>query len=90
MSIVLNNHAFTLLKNAVLSDKRVNKILKRLESMRKNIHNQNSISIIDPDSRHMEDKKGKIGLNYNYQVGIDSRFGFMIDNYITQNPNDQK
>ena len=30
-----------------------------------------------------------MGLNYNYQVGIDSKFGFMIDNYITQNPNDQ-
>ena len=75
-----------MLKNAVLTDKSTNKILKRLESMRKNIHNQNSISTIDPDSRHMEDKKGKMGLNYNYQVGTDARFGLMVDNYITQNP----
>ena len=37
----------------------------------------------------MEDKKGKMGLNYNYQVGTDARFGLMVDNYITQNPNDQ-
>ena len=86
---VLNNHTISLLKNAVLTDKSTNKILKRLESMRKNIHNQNSISTIDPDSRHMEDKKGKMGLNYNYQAGTDARFGLMVDNYITQNPNDQ-
>ena len=86
---VLNNHAINLLKNALLTDKTAKKVLKRLEHMRENIHNENSISIVDPDSRHMEDKKGIMGLNYNYQVGIDSKFGFMIDNYITQNPNDQ-
>ena len=84
-----NSHGIKLLKNAVLTDKRANKILKRLKSMKKNIHNENSISTIDPDSRHMEDKKGIMCLNYNYQVGIDSLYGFMLDTYITQNPNDQ-
>ncbi len=86
---VLNAHAIHLLKNAVLTDINAKKILKRLASMKKNIHNENSISTVDPDSRHMKDKKGIMGLNYNYQVGMDSRFGFIVDNYITQNPNDQ-
>ena len=84
-----NHHGIYLLKKALLTDRGAKRILKRLESMIKNIHNENSISIIDPDSRHMEDKKGKMGLNYNYQVGIDPKFGFMVDNYITQNPNDE-
>ena len=34
-------------------------------------------------------KKGIMGLNYNYQVGIDPKYGFIVDNYITQNLNDQ-
>ena len=47
---------------------------------------KNSVSIVDPESRHMEDKKGKMGLNYNFQVGMDSKYGFIIDKYVTQNP----
>lgn len=30
-------------------------------------------SLTDPDSRWMKDKKGNYGLNYNYQVAIDSK-----------------
>ena len=54
-----------------------------------NIDGENSVSITDPESRHMEDKQGKMGLNYNNQVGVDSKFEFIIDNYVTQNPNDK-
>ena len=57
-----NHHGIHLLKNAVLTDMNANKIIKRLEHMKKNIHNKNSISIIDPDSRHMEDKKRNNGI----------------------------
>lgn len=85
----LNSHGINLLKSAVLSDRRAEKVIRRLESMRKNIGGKNSVSIVDPDSRHMEDKKGIIGLNYNLQIGIDDKFGFIIDHYVTQNPNDQ-
>ena len=86
---VLNQHGIGMLKNAVLTDRGAKRILKRLKSMKKNIHGDNSISIVDPDSRHMLDKKGIMGLNYNYQVGVDRKYGFIVDNYITQNPNDQ-
>lgn len=69
-----NSHGIKLLKNAVLTDKRANKILKRLKSMKKNIHNENSISTIDPDSRHMEDKKrnnvSKLQLSSRYRLSI--------------------
>ena len=86
---VLNPHAMEFLKYAVLTDKKTKKALKRLKKMKKNIDGENSVSIVDPESRHMEDKKGKMGLNYNFQVGMDSKYGFIIDNYVTQNPNDQ-
>lgn len=62
---ILNLHGINLLKKAVLTDRNAKRILKRLKSMKKNIHGENSISTVDPDSRHMKDKKGKMGLNYN-------------------------
>lgn len=86
---LVNTHAMELLKYAVFTEKRTKKTLKRLEKMMDNIDGENSVSIVDPEARHMEDKQGKMGLNYNYQVGIDSKFGFIIDNYVTQNPNDE-
>ena len=76
-------------KFSVLTDKRTEKTLQRLEKMIDNIDGENSVSITDPESKRMEDKKGIMGLNYNYQVGIDSKFEFIIGNYVTQNPNDQ-
>ena len=85
---LLNHHAMELLRYAVLTEKRTKKTLERLKKMIDNIDGENSVSIIDPESRHMEDNQRKMGLNYNYQVGVDSKFEFIIDNYVTQNPND--
>ena len=33
----------------------------------------------------MVDKKGNIGLNYNYQVAVDSKNGMVVGQYLTQN-----
>ena len=38
----------------------------------------------------MPDKKGKMGLNYNYQTVTDNKYGFRLVHYITNNTNDQK
>ena len=51
---------------------------------------EHSISTTDPESRHMPDKKGKMGLNYNYQTVTDNKYGFRLAHYITNNTNDQK
>ena len=77
-----------LLKFAVLTEKRTKKTIKRLEHMIENIDGENSVSITDPEARHMEDKQGIMGLNYNLQAGVDSKFGFIIGNYVTQSSND--
>ena len=58
--------------------------------MEENITGKNSVSIIDPETRHMKDKNGKMGLNYNYQTVTDDKYGFRIAHYITNNPNDQQ
>ena len=36
----------------------------------------------------MKDKKQNIGLNYNYQVAVDSKNGMVVSQYLTQNPTD--
>ena len=38
----------------------------------------------------MPDKKGNMGLNYNYQTVTDSKYGFRVAHYVTNNVNDQK
>ena len=58
--------------------------------MEANITGENSVSIIDPEARHMPDKSGIMGLNYNYQTVTDDKYGFRIAHYVTNNSNDQK
>ena len=86
----LNSSGIYLLKNSLISSKNFEKVLERIELMEANIHGENSIIIIDPESRHMVNKKGKMGLNYNYQTITDNKYGFRIVHYITNNPNDEK
>ena len=43
--------------------------------MEDNINGENSVSTIDPEARHMLDKDGNMGLNYNYQTVTDNKYG---------------
>ena len=86
----LNAHGLHLLKLGLKSSKDFNKILERIKLMEKNIDGENSISIIDPESRHMPDKDGKMGLNYNYQTVTDNKYGFRVAHYLTNSSNDEK
>ena len=47
----------------------------------------NKVSITDPESRFMKNKKGRIELSYNPQITVDKE-GFIIANDITQSPVD--
>lgn len=73
-----------------MSSKSFEKVLERIQLMEANINGEHSISITDPESRHMPNKKGKMGLNYNYQTVTDNKYGFRLVHYITNNTNDQK
>ena len=54
--------------------------------MEENIGCDNNVSIINPESRHIIDKKGNLGLNYNYQTVTDSKYKFRLVHYITNAP----
>ena len=84
----LNSHGIHLLKLSLQSSKDFNKVLERIKHMEDNIDGENSVSIIDPESRHMVDKDGKMGLNYNYQTVTDNKYGFRIVHYLTNHSND--
>ena len=85
----LNSSGIHLLKLSLISSKSFEKVIERIKLMEENIAGENSISIIDPESRHMLDKNGKMGLNYNYQTVTDNKYGFRLVHYITNNTNDQ-
>ena len=86
----LNSNGIHLLKLSLRSSKDFNKVLERIKHMENNIDGENSVSIIDPEARHMIDKNGNMGLNYNYQTVTDHKYGFRIAHYVTNHPNDQK
>ena len=86
----LNSSGIHLLKLSLISSKSFEKVMERIKLMEENITGENSISINDPESRHMVDKKGKMGLNYNYQTVTDNKYGFRLVHYITNNTNDEK
>jgi len=64
-------------------------VQRRLEDAKKEIDNQKlkKVSITDPESRFMKNKKGRIELSYNPQITVDKK-GFVLANDVTQSPID--
>ena len=75
----INANRIHLLKLSLTSFKNFKKYLEETELMEENITGENSVSIINPEARHMPDKKGNMGLNYNYQTVTDNKYGFRIN-----------
>ena len=84
----LNNNALVLLKTALISMDNLHYVLDLLDVLKANCGGKHTISLTDPESRWMMDKKGDMGLNYNYQVAIDSKNGMVVCQYLTQNATD--
>ena len=51
----------------------MNYVLDLLDVLKANYDGIHTISLTDPESRWMMDKKKNMGLNYNYQVAVDSK-----------------
>ena len=58
--------------------------------MEENVKGNQPISIVDPEAHSILDKSGEWGFNYNFQAGVDDKYGMIAVHYITQSPNDQK
>jgi len=86
----LNKNALILLKTALISVDNMCYVIDLLDVLKANYDGKHTISLTDPESRWMMDKKENIGLNYNYQVAVDSKNGMVVGQYLTQNPTDSK
>ena len=84
----LNKNALILLKTALISLDNMCYVLDLLDVLKANYDGKHTISLTDPESRWMMDKKENMGLNYNYQVAVDSKNGMVVGQYLTQNPTD--
>ena len=81
----LNKNAIILLKTALISIDNMYFVLDLLDVLKANYDGKHAISLTDHKSRWMMDKKGNMGLNYNYQVAVDR---MVVGQYLTQNPTD--
>ncbi|WP_157064726.1 hypothetical protein [Methanobrevibacter millerae] len=68
----MNKNALILLKTALISVDNVCYVIDLLNVLKANYDGKHTISLTDPESRWMMDKKENIGFNYNYQVAVDS------------------
>lgn len=88
----LRSSSINLLKQAEKSSTNKKQILKKLNMLEKKLNESSKevISINDPDSRIMLNKKGKWEWDYNAQIIVDDYKGIILTSYITQNPTDHK
>ena len=84
----LNKNAIILLKTALISIDNLHYVLDLLDVLKANYDGKHTISLTDSESRWMMDKKGNMGLNYNYQVAVDSKNGMVVGQYLTQDVTD--
>ena len=87
----LNIHGIRLIVRALKDNKEYKKVMDNLDNMILNITKENiQVSIVDPDAHLMYDKDHQKGFHYNYQETTDTKYGIIVDHYITKNPNDKK
>ena len=72
----------------MISIDKMNYINDFLDVLKANYDGKHTISLTDPESRWMMDKKKNYGLNYNYQVAVDSKNGMVVSQNLTQNATD--
>ena len=79
-----------LLKSIFKQKNGLKKVLLKIKYMEENVKGNQPISIVDPEAHSMLDKDGEWGFNYNFQAGVDDKYGMIAVHFITQSPNDQK
>ena len=79
-----------LLEQASQSPKQKKLVLKKLEHAENELKKtkQKTISLTDPESRWMMNKKNRMELSYNMQIAVDYDSGIILSNTVTQDPTD--
>ena len=87
----LKNAAKKIIEQHALGDERdKEKVKKKLDKAEEELNNggQKAVSITDPESRFMENKKKRKELSYNSQITVDHDSGIILANDVTQNCTD--
>lgn len=84
----LKTEALKLLTKLLKGNEEKQDVLDFITYLKANYNGKNTISITDPESRWMKDKKGNTGLNYNYQVATDDKYDFIIAQKLVNDPTD--
>lgn len=84
----LKREALKLLTKILVNKQEKQDVLDFITYLKVNYNGKNTISLTDPESRWMKDKKGNMGLNYNYQVAIDDKYDFIVAQKLVNDPTD--
>ncbi|KAF5412276.1 MAG: hypothetical protein C5S38_08540 [Candidatus Methanophagaceae archaeon] len=87
----MKNAAKTIIEQHVLGDDRdKERVIEKLDKAKEELNksDQDAVSITDPESRFMQNKKGRKELSYNPQISVDSDSGIIAANDVTQDCTD--
>ena len=83
----LKRSAVNLIKQGIINPEKTMEKIEKAEKQLKS-SGQKSVSLTDPDSRWMMNKKNKIEFSYNSQISVDYKSGIILSNSVTQDPTD--
>lgn len=86
----LHKSSVKLLEQACSSSQAKDRVLKKLDHAERELEKtpQKTVSLTDPESRWMKNKKNRMELSYNMQIAADYDSGIIITSTITQDPTD--
>lgn len=86
----LRKSSYNLLKQAVISKKQEKIVYKKLDLAEEQLKKtaQKTVSLTEPESRWMKNKKNRMEFSYNMQIAVDYNSGIILASSITQDPTD--
>jgi len=86
----LRRSSFKLLEQAVSSQKQKDQVLKKLDKAERELKKtpQKTVSLTDPESRWMKNKKNRMEFSYNMQIAVDYDSGIILASTVTTDPTD--
>lgn len=86
----LRRSSFKLLEQAISSQKQKDQVLKKLDKAEDELKKtqQKTVSLTDPESRWMKNKKNRMEFSYNMQIAVDYDSGIILASTVTQDPTD--
>ncbi|MDH7518091.1 MAG: IS1182 family transposase [Candidatus Thermoplasmatota archaeon] len=86
----LRKSSYKLLEQALANKKKKNIVSEKLDRAEEQLKKtaQETVSLTDPESRWMKNKKNQMEFSYNMQIAVDYDSGIILASSITQDPTD--